>query len=725
MKRLSGPLRGAGVGIVLLVLVFMPFFKGLFFWTELLPAIALVALAFALWIVGRRLGDLSVGVPGGVAGGALLALAGCYALQFVWAVYPRGNVDWLLRVLAGWFVFVIFRAEASERLRGVMAWAFVVGAAAVAAQGLVEFTGLLVMNHDLLDSLSLVGLSSRMWTAFEYPNTAAAYLLAALFLAVGLGVESGRAWVKGLVGGLGTLLLVAFFFTISRGAVVMVPFGLLLLFLGLGRGQRWAALLMLGVVVLPTLVVVGPVGSAVGAKEPTIALSWIGIAVIVGLVIGYLTGLLDGLPFRRQLALVAGLAVVGAVGLGVTRAGRPLVPAQAARLFDINLRTKNVVLRLVYYRDAARIVADSPLGLGGWGWARSYRRYATFNHTARETHNHVAQTAVEAGLPGVLAFITALLAGLWSAWRSRKANPLGWTLAAGAALIGGHSLIDFDLSYGGVWLMLWSLLGGAASGLSKGKREGVLSVSALASALLILVTSTALWQGARLSEKAAGLTEAGRGAEAEAVAAKAAVWDPLNSEALVQTRDHAMLLRAVRVDPTNPEAWYRLSVGHEVRREWQAGLDAARQANKLDPWESRYVDKEARLAGLLLLDEMAAGRRQEALGIAKVLNDLELAWTERLASSQAEQHLWAAKPGKLDAGTLLRFAQARFLLGDLDGAKQSLLDAGKVGLLNSEAEVWLYALYEKEGDTAGMKRLQNQPWIRFRESNPVYKAIRG
>ncbi|HLO04581.1 MAG TPA: O-antigen ligase family protein, partial [Symbiobacteriaceae bacterium] len=691
MQRVSGVLRGTGIGIALLVLVAAPFFRGLFFWTELLPAIALVSLAFLLWVIGRRLGGLSVGVPGGVVGGALLALVGCYLLQFFWASFPRGNLDWLLRAVAGWYILAMFRAEDSVLVRRFLAWSFVVGASALAVHGLVEFTGMRVLNAELLNSLSLVGLSSRMYTAFQYPNTAAIYFLVALFLAIGLGVESGRAWLKGLVGGLGALLAIAFFFTISRGAVVVVPFGLILLFLGLGREHRWPGLLLLGAALVPTVVAVGPIGALAAARGFGSAFAWIGAAVLAGALLGALVGLLGRLPFRRQLALVAVVAVIGAVGLGVGRAGRPLLPKQASRLFEINLQTQNVVLRLIYDQDALRMVGDQPLGRGGWGWTRSYRQYATFNYTARETHNHFAQTAVDAGVPGLIALVTALLAGLWGAWRNRVGNPLGWAMAAGAALIAGHSLIDFDLSYGGVWLMLWSLLGAALSGAPKGEREGIMASGAVASALAILVTASALWQGARLTEEAASLAAKGKNAESQAVAARAVAWDALNSEALVQTAEHALLLRAVQVDPTNPEAWFKLAVSHEVRKEWQLGLAATQKAAELDPWESRYVDKEARLAGFLMLDELAAGRKDSAVKKAQDLLALEKAWTDRLASAKENQHLWRVTPAKLDPATELRFGQARFLQGDLAGAKQPLLKAAQVGLLNSEAEVWLYA----------------------------------
>lgn len=272
--------------------------------------------------------------------------------------------------------------------------------------------------------------------------------------------------------------------------------------------------------------------------------------------------------------------------------------------------------------------------------------------------------------------------------------------------------------------MLWSLLGSALSGAPRRKRDGVLTAGAVASALAILVTATALWQGARLTEEAETLAADGKNAESAAVAARAVAWDGLNSEAMIQAADHALLLRAVQVDPTNPDAWFKLAISHELRREWQLGLAAVQKASKLDPWEASYVDKEARLAGFLMLDELAAGRRDAAIQMAKDLLALEQSWTARLEAAKANQQVLPKKPAALSAATELRFGQARFLQGDQAGAMPLLQKAAKSGLLNSEAEVWLYALYERQGDVAAMKKLENQPWVRFRDANPVYKEIR-
>lgn len=46
------------------------------------------------------------------------------------------------------------------------------------------------------------------------------------------------------------------------------------------------------------------------------------------------------------------------------------------------------------------------------------------------------------------------------------------------------------------------------------------------------------------------------------------------------------------------------------------------------------------------------------------------------------------------------------------------------GWAASEGDIWLYALYEQRGDTAALERLLAKPWVRFRDQNPVYAAIR-
>ncbi len=192
---LSQRLRFTGIGLVLLSLAIGPFFRGLFFWTELLTALALVARGFVLWLVGRRSGRLPTTLPGGWTGAAVLALLGCYLLQFAWAVFPRGNLDWTLRVAAAWFAYVMVRAEAGPVLRQWLGWTFTLSAAAVGLLGFLEYTGDLLKDPALAEKLALVNLSTRMFTTFQYPNAAAAYFLAALLTAGKVGLLGSEAHV--------------------------------------------------------------------------------------------------------------------------------------------------------------------------------------------------------------------------------------------------------------------------------------------------------------------------------------------------------------------------------------------------------------------------------------------------------------------------------------------------------------------------------------------------
>lgn len=164
------------------------------------------------------------------------------------------------------------------------------------------------------------------------------------------------------------------------------------------------------------------------------------------------------------------------------------------------------------------------------------------------------------------------------------------------------------------------------------------------------------------------------------------------------------------------ESEYQQAISLELQRDWDGALTAARQAVAIDPYTAKYVDKEARLAGFRLIDALTNGDSAAADALAAELLALEASWAERPAEGRS---------AKLDESTLLRFGQAHFLSGNLAAAEQLLSAAARTGLLKTEAEVWLYALYEQQGDAGGLKRLATKPWVLWRSWNPVYQAIKG
>jgi len=741
-------LRFTGVALVLAVLAVGPFFRGLFFWTELLAAIAAVAAGFGLWLVGRRLGGTAGGsIPGGWTIRALIVLLVLYLLQFPWATYVRGNIDAVLRVLAALFAFIMLRAEAGPGLRRWLGWIFVISAAGVGVFGFLEYAGYLLSDPDLGQVLALVGLRHRMFTTFQYPNTAAAYFLAATIAAAGLALEDFKAWKITVAGGLMAFLLTSFFFTLSRGALVVLPFGLLFFFAGLDNRRRWAGLLLLLAAAAPMVISLKPIGVFAEARNYISAFKWLAATAAGGMMSGLVLAFFLRLKGKVQAGLAAGALLLAVAALLALRPAGTLLPQQASRLFDMNFRTTSVAFRIMYLKDSLQMAADRPLGRGGWGWDRGYRQYQSYNYTARETHNHYAQTAVEAGWAGTAVLAAALLAGLWAAWKNRQENPLGWTLAAGAGLIAAHSAIDFNLSFGMIWLLLWSLLA-AAGGETEARgpapegaaptlprRRNVLFTSAVALSVITAAFALLLFAGSRWTDHADALaaqaaTQTGDQAETTRAAARDAArralrYDPWNSEPLLVIEDRESLERAAKIDPYHSGIRYRLAIARELATDYEGALLEAKAALANQPMVSAYYTKVAALEGTLLNSALHDGRQEDVLQHRQSLLQLGADFLQRKAAADPLQAMWRSAPKlEMSADFKLRYGQALFLSGDLAGAKPLLQDAAKVGLLGSEADLWLYVIAEKQGDAAAMKALETKPWIRFRNANPIYTQIR-
>jgi hypothetical protein len=177
------------------------------------------------------------------------------------------------------------------------------------------------------------------------------------------------------------------------------------------------------------------------------------------------------IPRRRNMILaVIAAAVMLAGGIRLSQhadsmatLASSVLPAKAQRLAAMNLQEPNVAARLLYFRDALRIIRDYPLlGNGGDAWSRLYLQYQRSPYVASLTHNHALQVAVETGIPGFLAF-AAFWAFLASSLRFASSSAIPPILTSAALTIGIHALIDFDLSFFAVLLLVAASAGIASA----------------------------------------------------------------------------------------------------------------------------------------------------------------------------------------------------------------------------------------------------------------------
>jgi tetratricopeptide (TPR) repeat protein len=141
------------------------------------------------------------------------------------------------------------------------------------------------------------------------------------------------------------------------------------------------------------------------------------------------------------------------------------------RFASTGLRDGSVAARLVFYKDAMKLIADNWVtGLGGNGWDAAYRSVQDFNYIAAYVHSAYLQIFVDNGVFAFAAYTAIIVFAVVGALRfyiSVKGN-MHRTFAAG--LICGllalvlHSGFDFDLTYISLVLLLWAMFAAATAG---------------------------------------------------------------------------------------------------------------------------------------------------------------------------------------------------------------------------------------------------------------------
>ncbi|MEA3571071.1 O-antigen ligase family protein [Paenibacillus phoenicis] len=360
-------------------------------------------------------------------------------------------------------------------------------------------------------------------------------------------------------------------------------------------------------------------------------------------------------PPRRACACgAAALALLLAAPLAA-------LPASAGFL-GRGLRPETASARAAMYADAAELLRRSPwLGQGGDVWRHAFRRVQNLPYVGSEVHSGYLDLALDLGLLGLAC---ALL------WLGVMAIPL---LRARSALLPPylalllHSAIDFDFSYGLVWmLLLWAAAIGIAEagparrlrlpallhpGLVRGayrRARRLLSprplrmvCSGLIAAALLLLSVSGLREAEsqRLHRQAlARPPEANR--EAAELLRRSLALAPYRTAvrlALAERsapQEAASLLRAgLRYEPERAELW--LALGRALAQaEHPAAAQALRQGIELN----RY-DRVKQTAALRELWELAqrlraSGQLQQAEAVASAGADLYARFL-RLAGSVA------------------------------------------------------------------------------------------
>ncbi|MCI1880621.1 MAG: O-antigen ligase family protein [Sporolactobacillus sp.] len=132
-----------------------------------------------------------------------------------------------------------------------------------------------------------------------------------------------------------------------------------------------------------------------------------------------------------------------------------IADTQKSRLFDGG----TAVTRIDFYRQAIAMSRQSPLfGFGGNSWPVYYPEHANQGLGLDQVHNGYLDFLIEIGWVGLIVFVSVLGWLVFLISRSKTASPIKIGALLALAMLFGHAMVDYDLSYGTIWLLIFWLI---------------------------------------------------------------------------------------------------------------------------------------------------------------------------------------------------------------------------------------------------------------------------
>lgn len=668
-RPLAGTIPIAGTFGAAFALGWAAYRYGLFYEEDFYRFEGLLFIGVLIWLAVRVFGRRKAEAPIWVL--LPLGIAAIYGLKLAAnPVSVKGTVDAALRwgAYAGWALLLWTIWRKPER-RGAGMRAIQIAGLFVLASGWLGWFGWSSFPNMVLkfEDVELSATGSRLAGFLQYPNSYGAVM--AFFLLVQL-----QAWASANAAGwrrcplLPALTAVpygaALMLTESRGAAAALLLGIVLAFILSPSSARPKLLLASG------FTVAGSALTALAAWRGNSQVDGAGAGEVWAVALCMLVGaaaLVGAKWMSREQRPLPGWLPWLVAGAGAFVAGWTLLGNAGERLAG-NYGT--VSSRSLFYADAWRMFQDAPwLGFGGESWRMLSGLYQSRPYVGNEVHSGYLDILLDVGLVGLA--LLALMLGLFVVriWQYRK------DALAPLAILLAHAAIDFDWSYGFVWLLLlaWVVLHLPPASAAAAVRPGALlrlGRGALA-ALLACSAAAGLWAAWR-SDAAVSARAA---AELRAALDANPAWNRIRLELapLLQLRERASLLEAgLRYEPQSPPLLLKLGMTYaELGEAAQAG-ERLREALRLDRF-----NREAQTAAISAMANLAEnlrayGQADQAREAAETAVDLFE--TYRSLDREVSAMVHPANDKRFALTTAAKFHAARSLLMlSRDGEAHSLL----------------------------------------------------
>lgn len=480
------------------------------------------------------------------------ALFNGYTIQYETPIYSLQLLTAMVMILMCFFLYFRWKGEDSRILLSILVWLipltyliasinaasahyaknmlflhltyasfFLIGAhmakdelGARLLQLAVTLSGYIVVIYGLLNlngnayfrDAVMLDQGLRLTSVFQYANAYAAFLIAVLLCCLHYIMTTRKWYFVALHALMLVPIVISFWLTLSRGAIVVLPFIFLaaLPFIPISRQIMWILYVIISLplsflimnkttgnsleiykIVTASLTTVGK-PTLLNITNPKSISNWgllLGASSIAVIVVvaaqKWLHPFLEKKlakttekKFSRFLLPVVAIVVGGSLVVlvfGNTGIVKLLPDFLQKRIESINFQQHSVLERGTFYKDSLKLVKDYPIfGAGGGGWAALYEKYQNNPYVSRQAHNFFLQYLVEVGIVGFIVFMVFLgmvfyffIRKHFSLGRDKQDSHLIFYFVTIALLI--HSILDFEMSYVFLAALVFLCLGGMAS----------------------------------------------------------------------------------------------------------------------------------------------------------------------------------------------------------------------------------------------------------------------
>ncbi|SHE59768.1 O-Antigen ligase [Caldanaerobius fijiensis DSM 17918] len=262
----------------LVSLIYPPFFRGMYFDDEFLVAHILTSILSITWFVHKMMsGEKRLLKDPIDYGGATLLAA--YVLSSFFAVNPRAAWGEVLKYI-NYFFILLMASKLPKNIREIKASIYALGFSVFG----VAFVGIGAAAGTINYNGAWVG--GRINSTLQYPNTTAALLMAGYVLILSLMDTAENKWLKALLNGVNFTVLLAFVFTYSRGAWIIIPFILAIYIVFIPKGTRSETVVDIISALIPLGIVMKGFNNAITSNAGGAAWKWYFIGLIISILIG-------------------------------------------------------------------------------------------------------------------------------------------------------------------------------------------------------------------------------------------------------------------------------------------------------------------------------------------------------------------------------------------------------------------------------------------------------